>query len=632
MFLEPNEIISFSASNKTINENLKASNNPAINNIFHSHVTKRCFETEDDDIELALFNKKNRNDILENSWKSNINWNLYLNYFFKHFKLYQDNQISKMVLDSFKYHMYLPDLRKENNNLEFPYSTLHQTHCYDTKFKEICTYNYYGNFINNYYIKNHGNGCNIKILKQGYPFENELKNFINTYDEIISNNDYKEVINNIINYDFEKLEEIYENVKKNRNKINNIIYFILWANKSFIWYCMYILENINRFEDDKDEKKFLNEIICKYNNYINSILLINHNFENVNIIINYLNYFIVNNNASEKFSLYELARKIYKKTVYDKISEQINNKTSLFYKKVLNNIINNQNQIEDEDKDKDEDNEMNDTNDTSDCEMSLDDICEQYKEKNEKEILENIINNILDIAIDKNNGKVINHYKINLGKEYENLENSLIQTTLETIQEYIIKGEKTSLELFGIIEKLFKFEENIINFKLNTNSFKLINRTKKRILDQSLIFIYKYNFPIISKDFNSRLKTNNNGRKLYITKNEILNKKEYKYDLSDFDDKKKMQIEGKIEEEIKNLKLCLYGENINGYKVEDTKRLVNEYMDNNGIEIVLLMKKMIFCYLKEFELYEEKAQRIHNLLNKKDNDYANSFLRHLIKL
>ena len=275
---------------------------------------------------------------------------------------------------------------------------------------------------------------------------------------------------------------------------------------------------------------------------------------------------------------------------------------------------------------------MSDTNDTSDCEMSLDDICEQYKEKNDKEILENIINNILDIAIDKNNGKVINHYKINLGKEYENLENSLIQTTLETIQEYIIKGEKTSLELFGIIEKLFKFEENIINFKLNTNSFKLINRTKKRILDQSLIFIYKYNFPIMSKDFNYRLKPNNNGRKLYIEKNEILNKKKYKYDLSDFDDKKKMQIEGKIEEEIKNLKLCLYGENINGYKVEDTKRLVNEYMDNNGIEIVLLMKKMIFCYLKEFELYEEKAQRIHNLLNKKDNDYANSFLRHLIKL
>ena len=576
-------------------------------------------------------NKKNSKDILENSWKNNFNWNLYLNSISKHFKLYQDNQISKNVLNSFKYHMYLPDLRKENNNLEFSYSTLHQTHCYDIKFKELCNYNYYDKFINNDYINNHGNGCNIKILKQGYPFENEFKNFINTYDEIMYNNEYKEVVISIINYDFEKLEKLYENIKNNRNNINNIIYFILWSNKSFILYCIYILENLNRFIDDKDEKQFINECICKYNNYINSILLINHNFENVNIIINYLNYFI-NKNTSDKFSLYELARKIYKKNVYDQLSEKINNKTCLLYKKVLKKIINNPNQILDEDKDKGEDNEMNDTNDTSDCEMSLDDIEEQYKEKNEKEILENIINNILDIVIDKNNGKVINHYRINLGKEYENLENALIQTTLETIQEYIIKGEKSSLELFEILEKLYKFEENIINFKLDTNSFKFINRTKKRILDQSLIFIYKYNFPLISKDFNSRLQKNSNGRKLYILKNEILNKKEYKYDLSDFDDKKRMQIEGKIEEEIKKLKIYLYEQNINGYNLEETIRLVNEYMDNNGIKIVLLMKKMIFCYLKEFELYEEKAQRIYNLLNKKDNDYSNLFLKHLIKL
>ena len=66
IYLQPNEIISFSSSNKTINENLKASNNPAINNIFFSHVTKRCFETEDDYIEFDSLNKKNRIDILEN--------------------------------------------------------------------------------------------------------------------------------------------------------------------------------------------------------------------------------------------------------------------------------------------------------------------------------------------------------------------------------------------------------------------------------------------------------------------------------------------------------------------------------------------------------------------------------------
>ena len=39
-------------------------------------------------------------------------------------------------------------------------------------------------------------------------------------------------------------------------------------------------------------------------------------------------------------------------------------------------------------------------------------------------------------------------------------------------------------------------------------------------------------------------------------------------------------------------------------------------MENNVIDIVLLMKKMIFFYIKKFELYEEKVQKICNFLKK----------------
>lgn len=247
-YLNPNEIISFSACNKTISEHLNPSNNRVINNIFYNHVGEQCFET---DYEFENINKKKRDNILDNSWNSNINWKLYLSNIFQHFKIYPDKKISTMVLDSFKSHLYLPDLRKENNNLEFAYSSLHQIDCYDRMFKESCNYNFYGNYINNNYIINHGNGCEIKILKKGSPFENELKQFINIYDEIIANNEYKYVINSIISYDFEKMEEIYENSKKNRNQINNIIFFILWANKSFIMYCNYLYDNIHRLEDNK---------------------------------------------------------------------------------------------------------------------------------------------------------------------------------------------------------------------------------------------------------------------------------------------------------------------------------------------------------------------------------------------
>jgi hypothetical protein len=130
-----------------------------------------------------------------------------------------------------------------------------------------------------------------------------------------------------------------------------------------------------------------------------------------------------------------------------------------------------------------------------------------------------------------------------------------------------------------------------------------------------------YILPKIMNDFNSRLKINNNERKLYIDYNEIVNKVNYQGDLSDFNQSKKRKIEEKVQEEINNIKSRLYERNINGYDVNDTNKLVNEYMDNDGIEIVLLVKKMIYFYFKELEFYEEKDQKVYNsLTNIKNNE------------
>ena len=102
--------------------------------------------------------------------------------------------------------------------------------------------------------------------------------------------------------------------------------------------------------------------------------------------------------------------------------------------------------------------------------------------------------------------------------------------------------------------------------------------------------------------------------------------------MNEFDEQKKIKIEGKIQEEINKLKMCLYEQNINSYDVHETERFVNEYLENNGIGIVLLMKKMILLHIKEFELYEEKAEQIYHLLGKKGNDNEDIFLKQLIKL
>ena len=628
LYLNINDIIYFSSCNKIIHEKLYPLNNLTINSIFNYEVTQKFFEIEED-YDLDNIHKNARNHLFDNTCKINFNWKSFLSHINYHFKIY-DSKISKIFLDSFKVHMYLPDLRKENYHLEFPYSSVHQILCYDKRFKEIYKYNYYGYYINDDYFKNSGKKADIKILRKGLPFEYQLKHFKIIYEEFLNNEEYKKVITFLINYNFEKLSQIYQKLDKNNN-INNIIYFILWSNNSFFLYCIDILENVN---DNRtgNEKKFLEQYITKFTNYINSTLLINSNFENINIIVNYLNQYVLQKQSDDKFSLYELARRIFKKIVFDKLEQNIRNKTSILYINFLNNKINNKNVELQEEKEKIKKiNDINDSNNSSECDMmSLDYSMEFIKKKPEKDILENLIQCILDIVIDKDNANLINHSKIILGEEYSQFEKILIDITLEFIQKNINKGDKSFLEIFEILEGLLKNNGNYRNLKLNINSLKFINRTKKRMVDESIKLLFKLILPKVLKDFNVRLRNNKNGRFLFVTNNEIINKNNYKVDLSEFSDKKQMVIEGKAVEEINKIKINLYEQNINGYNVEETKRIVNEYFENNGIDLVLLMKKMIYFYLIENELYNEQNLEVYNILNKKNIGNINISLDNLI--
>ena len=62
-----------------------------------------------------------------------------------------------------------------------------------------------------------------------------------------------------------------------------------------------------------------------------------------------------------------------------------------------------------------------------------------------------------------------------------------------------------------------------------------------------------------------------------------------------------MQIERKVEDELKKCKECLYEQNINGFDVEETKKLIDEYFENNGILIDGISVKCINSKLIEFE-------------------------------
>ena len=173
----------------------------------------------------------------------------------------------------------------------------------------------------------------------------------------------------------------------------------------------------------------------------------------------------------------------------------------------------------------------------------------------------------------------------------------------------------------------FEYGCRTIFVSINPDSLKIINRTKKNLIQGTFKNTCGFLLQKLINDFSSRLRINNNQRQLYINEFQV----DYKCDLTEFNQEKIMKIEGKVQEEINNIKTRLYEKNINGYNVNDTKKLVNEYMDNDGIEIVLLVKKMIYFYFKEMEFYEEKDQKVFNILANKGNIQKNILNEMLIK-
>ena len=219
------------------------------------------------------------------------------------------------------------------------------------------------------------------------------------------------------------------------------------------------------------------------------------------------------------------------------------------------------------------------------------------------------------MGINKDNSLGINHTCIKLGDEYNQYEEMIINEIKNFIKINIEKGKEIP-EIFEAIKKSLQCNRRNKIFRINSNNLELINKTKKLLLENS----YKMLVPIILKylenDFNSHLKYDQNTQKriLCMDQIEIKNFKDYEYDLSEFSEKKRIKIEEKVEEEIKNIKSCLYEQNINGFDVNETNDLVNKYMNNNGVDLVLLFKNLTYYYYAELEFYAENDKKIEKIL------------------
>ena len=235
--------------------------------------------------------------------------------------------------------------------------------------------------------------------------------------------------------------------------------------------------------------------------------------------------------------------------------------------------------------------------------------------------------------MNKNNINAINHSCIKLDDSYEIYENSLINSTKEIIEQKLGKDMQIS-EIFEILKKLLENDGNSRKTLIkNSNSLVLINKTKKNILENSFQLLFKNLLGKLNEDINSRLKPHMDGRTIAISNIEKINNKDYSCDLSDFSQKKKMKIEKKVEDELNNVKTFLYEQNLKGFGIDETNSLINEYIGNNGIELVLLMKKIIYFYYKECEYYDEKDQKVYDILTSKGtNDTEKSSFAKIITL
>ena len=702
-YLPIKTLISLSHTNEFINKSLDPEKNAEINFMFLEDVTLTFFQYHSDK------NFQNKKNLLSNFLTFSFNWKSFLKEIKNSFKAYTNEKIKNKVLDCFKIHMYLPDLRKENKHLEFESSSIHQTFMYDLLFRSTCNSNFYGKHISLEYMtkkideekkeeqKNQESGENqdnkeknenegkkndkekeknkekeeggVKILREGLYFEDKLKDFKHTFAQFVNNLNYKDIIDNVVKYNYEYLNYEYKN---NYNiYTDEIIVLLLWITHCFMLNCQFVYNYINDFRENTNEKFILIEFIQKHNEIINCALLLNSNFGNINIIINqYKKYSSIleeisnshnlsltpsnsgdsnstvdkssfstentSNTFSENFALYKYFLEMIKKNIYDKLFSTITNekdkdkkdkilvkKFNILIKNLCKDIFEN---FEEKYKPKGKNMDFDDYDDINmicdddeDC-MSLgEDFVEKEREPTEKETLEGIMNLAVDHTINEEKANGINHTELIVTEEYVNIENILIEEFGKSLI-YYMKENKSNSYLFEIIETMTKFKDNERGLARNSDSLTLINRTKKRLMEKLFKTLFKKVLNNFELSYLSHIKIENNSKRIVLSSTELQNCGKYECDLKDLPSKKRMKVVENVEEEVKYLKTLLLEKYIKGYFDEkeknETEQLINDYVGEDRIENVLLVKKMIWFYHKEMEMYENKNEKVVKLLKK----------------
>ena len=261
----------------------------------------------------------------------------------------------------------------------------------------------------------------------------------------------------------------------------------------------------------------------------------------------------------------------------------------------------------------------------SDEEEMMEDIMDDRTEEKEpcfKEVLENYMNCLVDYTINEKNANAINHSELKVSEEYESAEKVLVNQFKEAIRDYI-KEEKPCSEIFSIISRLTKSNGIITNVFRASNSLLLIRRTKKVLMKSCLEVLFEKGIEDYVESFKKHIKTDEGNKiVLSLSEEERLIIKEYVGDLDEFSTQKKRKITEVVQKEIERFneilkekceRLCL-----NETKKLQIQNLVDEFSKCNGVEEVSLFKKMLWFYYRELGIYDEKNERIIDILEGKN--------------
>ena len=577
-FLNTRDIISLSEANKKLYLSiLNPEKNTIINTLYREQIIKKYFVDEDNIEILSNETNFNSNLLIDDYNETKNNWKKILKELEINLNNFSDKKVSNIIYELFKNHLYLSDIRKDNKFLEYENSDFHQNHCYDW-FQRI-------SFLVNYYKKYFDNKQKPeKIIGRHLIYEEKLINYIDIENEIENSNEEKILINQIFEYDFEKIEKYYSN-NRNNKKINDVLLFILWLIKTSELFSKMLSSYMTIFDKSIEEKEIINEYINKQKAFLQFAKSINENFNNINIILNNL-YYHQNktNNKTNFFSLYEMIKKIMEKNFISIIKSKIMKNFNKFLKKYFQNLFSEKNW------------EINSEGSTQSNSFEYDEEMEieeeiQYFKEDDKYLLEEFVNCILNLNINPLNANLINHTGIKLGDEYNNIENLLIKSFIEELKKNI---EFLSIEEINKIINYFIYDE--------FTSFRFIRRTKIKLLRETTNSLTNHIIKKLTKEFNEYL----NGATQMKKTAKIYLEETY---LNFLSSKQKKWVNEFYENQLETIKNYL---KIN-FPQKNTQ--INEYFMNTNLEILSQVKNLIEICSFLIGIFKERNNIVMNIIN-----------------